>query len=54
MMTKILIYWNLAREGLPGLVTSWGPIIVSGVTVERKIKHHDFKNSKRKNVNTNK
>lgn len=55
-MTKILVYWNLAKEGLFGLVTSWSPTMVWGARVEKKKKKidDDFKNLKRKSGNMNK
>ena len=55
-MTKILVYWNLAKEGLFGLVTSWSPMMVWGARVGKKKKKIDdnFKNLKRKIGNMNK
>ena len=52
-MTQILIYWNLAKGRLPGLVINWSPVMMWGVTVEKKKNiNGDFKNVKRKNVDT--
>lgn len=55
IVTEILAPWNLAKEGLSALVTSWGSVIVWGVRVQKNVKSNDNpKNLKRKKSNTKK
>lgn len=51
MVTKILVCWNIGKEGLFG----WSPVMVWGVRVEKKMKTtENVKNLKRKNDNMSK